>query len=61
MTGKEAFQDVIAFCEFLERTQDRMKREKDPFIKGTLRGIELVKAGVIRKRDREEEEENVQS
>ena len=34
MTGKEAFQDVIAFCEFLERTQDRMKREKDPFTKG---------------------------
>jgi len=61
MTAKEAYQDVIDYCDFLDRVQDRMKRDKDPFLKGTLKGIALVKAGVERKRDREEEAENVQS
>ena len=60
MTGKEAFRDVIEFCD---STADGLRRtgRQDPMTLGKIKGIEIIKAGVERKRDREEEEENVQS
>ena len=58
MTGKEAFQDVIDFCDFMEDGLRRTGR-KDPMTLGEIKGMEIIKAGVIKKRDREED--NVQS
>ena len=60
MTGKEAFQDVIDFCDLTAYILRKTGR-KDPMTLGEIKGIEIIKAGVERKRDREEDEENVQS
>ena len=61
MTGKEAFEDAIDYCDFMYRMIDRQQRKKDAMLKGKLQGIEIIKAGLIQKRDREEERENVQT
>jgi len=60
VTGKEAFQDVIDFCDFMVDGLRKTGR-KDPMTQGEIKGMEIIKAGVERKRDREEDEENVQS
>ena len=60
MTGKEAFQDVIEFCDFMVEGL-RQTGRKDPLTAGKIQGMEIIKAGVIKKRDKEEERENVQS
>lgn len=59
MTAKEAFEDVIDFCE----KQETYYQGRDPMTVGIVKGIRLVKAATERKREREEreEEEHVQS
>ena len=60
MTPREAYEDVIEYCDVLE--QSHRKRE-DPMGLGIKKGIQLVSSGVQKKLNNlpEEEEENVQS
>lgn len=54
MTGKEAYEDVIDFCE----KQAKNYNPKDgPMTAGVVKGILIVKAATERKRDRAEREE----
>lgn len=53
MTGKEAFEDVIDFCE----KQETYYQGRDPMTVGIVKGIRLVKAATERKKKREEEED----
>lgn len=59
MTGKEAFQESIDLCDFEIEGLEKTKRQ-DPMTLGMIKGIKIIRAGLVRKRDREEEE-NVQS
>ena len=59
MTGKEAFQESIELCDFQIEGLEQTKRQ-DPMTLGMIKGIKIIRAGLVRKRGREEEE-NVQS
>lgn len=58
MTGKEAFQESIDLCDFEIKGLEQTKRQ-DPMTLGMIKGIKIIRAGLVKKRDREEE--NVQS
>lgn len=60
MTAREAYQDVIEYCDLLMKNYEK---KQDTMSQGVKRGIRIVKAGVEQKLGSlpEEEEENVQS
>ena len=60
MTAKEAYEDVIEYCEVLEQSH---KKREDPMGLGIKKGIQMVSSGVWKKLNNlpKEEEENVQS